>query len=144
MRYEQVIELMQEPTCQWCGVGLDRDERSWVSVEDDDFLCREAPDEGPHSPLLTEGDMEWVICDRCHGEGTLGGYPGVYTQDDFADDPDFYEDYMNHRRPCEDCMGSGKVKELTVEARERPEVQEWLRDWHDTEAIYEMERRSGA
>lgn len=135
MRYERLIELMQEPTCQWCGIDI---------AYDFTEACPDAPDSGPCQTLLTEGDVEWVICDRCRGEGTLGGYPGVYTQDDFADDPDFFEDYMNHQRPCEDCVGSGKVKDLTVEARERPEVKEWLRDWYDTEAIYAMERRMGA
>ena len=134
-----LIEMMQEPTCRWCGVDLD--DRDLVPESE---CCDDAPDGGPHQTLLTEGDVEWVICDRCRGDGMLGGYPGVYTSDDFADDPDFYEDYMNHRRCCEDCDGTGKLKALTVEAEERPEVQEWLKDWYDTEAIYDMERRCGA
>ena len=132
-----LIELMMQPTCRWCGFDL-------TEPSEDANHCPESPDEGPCQTLLTEGDVEWVIHDRCRGDGSLGGYPGVYTADDFAEDPDFYEDYMNHTRPCEDCGGTGKVRELTVEARERPEVQEYLRDWYETESIYRMERAMGA
>lgn len=101
--------------------------------------------EDEYDPVITEADLHWVICSRCRGDGTLKGYPGVYTQSEFdeafGDDPD---EYFNHRRPCEDCDGTGKIRELTAEAEARPEVREWLDDWHETEHIYAMERRMGA
>lgn len=98
-----------------------------------------------HSRALTPRDIVWRICDRCEGEGTLGGYPGVYTAEDMWElGDDFVDDYMEHRRPCEDCGGSGKVKVLSDEALGRPVVQEWLREYWDTEATYRAERRMGA
>lgn len=71
--------------------------------------------------------MRWAICSRCEGEGTLGGWPGAFTESDRAEwsDED-YEDYRSYRRPCEDCGGSGKVREFTAEAA--TEWAEWLAD----------------
>ncbi len=90
---------------------------------------------------------KWVICSRCRGEGTLGGYPGVYSEEDFVEDPDFYEDYMNHRRTCEDCGGPGKVRVFDEEAAGpelTAEYQEYERDSWETEAIHRAEVRMGA
>jgi hypothetical protein len=97
----------------------------------------------PDEPLITTADIEWVICDRCRGEGILGGYPGVYTEADFAEDPDLIFDYMAHRRACEDCRGTGKVRELTDEAAARPEVDRFLRDYYSDLAAEAMERAYG-
>jgi hypothetical protein len=124
--YERCLEWMQD-RCVHC----------------DDEFTEDCADSG-HERLLTDADFEWRICDRCKGDGTLGGYPGVYTAEDFYEDPDFAEDYHNYRRPCEDCEGTGKILELTEAAAKRPEVREWLNDWAETEAIYRMERAYGA
>ena len=99
----------------------------------------------PDGPPLRPEDFHWEICDRCGGEGTLGGWPGAYTESDRAEwsDED-YEDYRNTRRRCEDCGGSGKIREINEDALERPVVREWIDDWHDTEAIYRSERMVGA
>ena len=90
---------------------------------------------------------KWEVCRRCRGTGELGGYPGVYSGDDFAADPDFFEDYRNHRRVCEDCGGRTTIQvideaHLTKELRE--EWEDWTRSHYETEAIYEQERRMGA
>jgi hypothetical protein len=97
-----------------------------------------------HHRLITPADFHKVVCPRCRGEGTLGGYPGVYTQADFAEDPDLYDDYMAYRRICEDCGGLRVIDELTPEAEERPEVQQYLREAYESYAIEDMERRMGA
>jgi hypothetical protein len=131
MTYEEMLDELRT-ICVVCGGG-------WPCEDSED-----PESEQVHEPVLAERDLRWAICSRCEGDGTLGGYPGVYTWDDFAEDPDFYEDYMNHRRPCEDCGGTGKVRELTDEAENRPEVQEWINDWADTEATYRAERAMGA
>ena len=138
MRYDQVLETMQT-TCVCGGDWFETPEEAGCTVDE-----AERGNEDEHRPVLARSDTEWRICERCRGEGTLRGYPGVYTQEDFADDPDFYEDYMSHRRECEDCRGTGKIRDLTDAAHERPEVQEWLDDWHETENIYRMERMYGA
>lgn len=65
-------------------------------------------------------------------------------EDDDGEDPDFYEEYMNYRRPCEDCEGRGSVRSLTELALQRPRVAEYVQDFYDTEAIYAAERRMGA
>jgi hypothetical protein len=135
MRYDDQVRGLQT-TCV-CG-------GNWIPEEGCEVPINDVDDTGYHRPVLGRGDVEWVICSRCEGDGTLGGYPGVYTQDDFAQDPDFFEDYMRHTRSCEDCGGTGKMLQVTEEAEARPEVQEWLRDWWETEAIYESERRMGA
>jgi len=93
---------------------------------------------------ITVDDFEWAVCGRCRGEGTLGGYPGVYTQEDFAEDPDLFEDYMDHRRTCEDCGGRTTIKQLKAEVEAREDIRDAIRDWYETEAIYASERRMGA
>lgn len=126
--------------------------REWC-IECDDVFIDESncTDDDPacvlrdHHRALDAGDMVWEICDRCRGEGTLGGWPGAYTESDRAEwSDDDYEDYCTTRRPCEDCGGAGKVKELSDEALARPIVREWLNDYWDTEATYAAERRMGA
>ena len=69
----------------------------------------------------------WEICSRCKGDGTLGGFPGVYTESDRAEwsDEDF-DEYFNTRRACEDCEGTGKVQEFDGDAA--AEWAEWERD----------------
>lgn len=133
--FAQTLEWMRES----CICGGEWDSETGCALE--------APDDGVtvHRPILSDRDLEWHICSRCEGDGILGGWPGAYTESDRAEwsDED-YEDYRNYRRPCEDCDGAGKTRELTDAALERPEVREWLDDWRDTEAIYAAERRAGA
>ena len=109
----------------------------------DDTFTEECADAG-HEPIVSDADFCWVICDRCKREGTLGGYPGVYTADDFAEDPDFAEDYMNYRRDCEDCNGSGKQRVLRPEAETRPAVRAWLKEAYDSISVQRQEMRYGA
>jgi hypothetical protein len=94
--------------------------------------------------LVAERDFHNEVCSRCKGEGVLKGYPGVYTSDDFASGEVDLDDYLEHRRTCDKCEGLRVVKVLSREAEERPAVAENIRDYYETEAIYDMERRMGA
>ncbi len=127
MSHERILEMMRD-TCVACEC---------------DWPCDDKTEDG-HGPMLSDSDMVWAICGRCHGDGWLGGYPGWYTQTDFAEDPDLFEDYMNRRRTCEDCRGAGKVRELTAEARSRPDVDAWIRADYEIDATYAQERAMGA
>jgi hypothetical protein len=91
-----------------------------------------------------EIDLHWEICERCRGEGKLRGYPGVYTSDDFAEDPDFAEEYMSYERPCEDCNGRGSVKGASDRFWEDPKIAAWLDDYYDSIDIQRQEMRYGA
>jgi DnaJ-class molecular chaperone len=57
---------------------------------------------------------KWTICPACDGEGTTIN-PAIdchgLTREDFAEDPDFAEDYMSgvYNITCAACSGSGKV-----------------------------------
>lgn len=126
MNYERILRGAEE-FCADCDDTFDE-------------VCAEAG----HSPLITDADFHWEICGRCRGDGTLGGYPGVYTSDDFAEDPDFFDDYIAYRRTCEDCGGSGKVRGLSQAALERPAVQRWICDVSDSYATERQERMMGA
>lgn len=99
-------------------------------------------DEGlPEIPVI------WEVCSTCYGEGTLGGYPGVYTQEDFAEDPDFFEDYRAHRRQCEDCRGRTTVKVADYDSADEETRDAWMRfarEVANSYAIEAQERRMGA
>lgn len=81
----------------------------------------------------------WVICSRCGGEGTLGGWAGAYTEADRAEwaDED-YESYLTTRRHCEECEGTGKVRTLDEDS---PAYEGWL-DWLAEEAADRATRRA--
>jgi hypothetical protein len=88
-----------------------------------------------------------IVCGRCRGEGVLHGYPGVYTQDDFYEDPDFFDDYREYTRTCEDCGGLRVLDEPDLERASEATKQhwaEWTQDMWDMHRTYEMERRMGA
>ena len=98
-----------------------------------------------HQRAVTRRDIVKMVCPRCHGEGTLTGWPGAYTESDRAEwDDDDVDDYLEHKRICEDCNGIRVVDALTDEAYNRPIVQQWLRDMRDLRSIEAAERRAGA
>lgn len=98
-----------------------------------------------HFRLLDPTLLRWFICDRCKGEGFLRGYPGVYTADDFAEDPDLADDYMAFERTCEDCNGLGRVKGIDDEIVDNdPALQAWLKEMSDLAQVEAQERRYGA
>jgi hypothetical protein len=104
----------------------------------------EDPDPGCR-PLVTRDALAWHICGRCGGDGTLGGFPGAYTESDRAEwSAEDYDDYRSHRRSCENCDGTGKVLELDEEVYDRPEVARYCRDYYNDMAVERQERAMGA
>lgn len=89
---------------------------------------------------------KWMICPVCEGEGTTVN-PNIdcngLTHEDFAEDPDFREDYLSgvYNISCQACGGSGKLREgrlkeleqnaedRVMRARENGEDPSGLRDW---------------
>lgn len=119
----------------------------WCVDCDDVYVCSD--DSGDcchdqHRRLIEHDDVVWAICRRCRGHGFLRGYPGVYTAEDFADDPDFADDYREHTRTCEDCAGTGKTREISARAAHRVSVQRFLSEWYREESIARQERMMGA
>jgi len=81
----------------------------------------------------------WVICSRCHGEGTLAGWPGAYTEADRAEwSEEDYEAYATFTRPCEKCAGTGKLRELPADS---PHAEAWA-EWCAEEAADRAVRRA--
>ena len=69
-----------------------------------------------------------VVCGRCQGEGTHVN-PSIdgngLTAEDFAEDPDFADDYRSgvYDVQCEECHGRNVTPEIDREACERsPEL----------------------
>ena len=94
----------------------------------------------------------WEVCPTCEGEGkhvnrNVDGH-GI-TAEEFADDPDFAEDYFAgvYDVTCEECKGRRVVKEL-----DRDKCPPYLLALYDQEQedeayyahISAMERRMGA
>lgn len=63
---------------------------------------------------------KFILCPVCEGHGTTVN-PDIdangLTAEDFADDPDFAEDYMNgvYDIPCRACNGLRVIKEERME-----------------------------
>jgi hypothetical protein len=123
----------------WC---IECDDMFTIDDDDEPNATRPCCLALGHHRALTGLDWVWKICDRCKGHGQLSGYPGAYTQDEFDEafghDPD---EYLNFRRDCEDCNGTGKARDLTDEAYARPIVQQALNEHYEMEATYRMEMR---
>lgn len=94
----------------------------------------------------------WEVCDVCEGRGTHVN-PAIdcngLTSEDFAQDPDFAEDYLSgaYDIPCNACGGRTTVP-VVNEERCDPELLEAYRDQcaSDAESRYwsAMERAMGA
>lgn len=95
-----------------------------------------------------------VVCRTCGGKGSHVNPSidaGGLTRQDFAEDPDFYEDYMSgvYDVACYECKGRNVIDEVDEEllkARDPDLYKQWI-DWvqseHDAQAEYEAERRMG-
>lgn len=59
----------------------------------------------------------WVICGCCEGEGRSSAHLGDFSSEQLAEDPDFAEAYFDgdYDRTCDECRGSGKVREVDIE-----------------------------
>ena len=103
-----------------------------------DRRLKVAPEVEPGKPYV------WEICGVCSGEGKVVNPSidaGGINPEVFADDPDFYEDYMSGRFdiPCNYCGGSGKVKVLDVDKLSDEEREDYYADL-EAERSFEAER----
>lgn len=88
------------------------------------------------------------VCSRCRGEGThvnpsIDGH-GL-TAEDFAEDPDFAEEYMRgtYDVPCSECGGERVVAQVDVEALTPAQRADWgahLAAERDHQRDYDSER----
>lgn len=89
------------------------------------------------------------VCGTCRGEGKSSAYLGAFSGEDMANDPDFFEDYMDgaYDRVCPECNGN-RVVDVPDESRTPPEV--WAKYVEDCDEnayidrMQEAERRMGA
>jgi len=87
---------------------------------------------------------EIVICGDCEGRGVMTLRPFAFTADDFAEDPDFADDYRDgfYDEPCDTCDGLGRYYALKG-TQQHPEVIEgfsrWLNMVAEDEAISRAE-----
>lgn len=108
-----------------------------------------------HGLDLRPGQYQWVICDRCRGEGKHDhpAFSNGITQDEWEQwDYEERDDYFSGKYdvPCTDCGGSGKVAvpvkgqlefwQLRILAAER----RLQRDLSFVDAIQRQERRAEA
>lgn len=69
----------------------------------------------------------WVICTLCRGDGTVVNPSidaGGLSADDFADDPEFADNYRAgvYDITCPRCAGAGKLRAAELERVERAEA----------------------
>jgi hypothetical protein len=82
---------------------------------------------------VLEVEFKYEVCSLCEGRGKHVNPSidcGGLTQEDFAEDPDFAEEYMsgNYDVPCACCHGKRVVPSVTL-----PEdVQKALDAWHQS------------
>lgn len=130
--------------------GRTLDETVEAIAEDDDGLEYE----GPEDPWLP---AHWVVCDRCHGDGTHVD-PRVdgngFTMDEWHEmGREFQDDYRSGRYDvtCSQCGGRRVMPELDENVELLPwqaQLVEVIRQWNRDEAEYQAEvaaeRRMGA
>lgn len=86
----------------------------------------------------------YQVCSTCEGKGTHVN-PSVdcngLTAEDFAEDPDFAEDYFRgvHDVTCYGCDGA-RVEPVLDRARVSPVVLEAIERWLDCEAMLRAEQ----
>ena len=77
-----------------------------------------------------EMPTKWGVCDVCHGEGKHVNPSidaGGISPDTFADDPEFYDNYMNglYDVQCNACEGRTTVKVVDLESCSKDIVEQW-------------------
>lgn len=102
-------------------------------------------DDGTERTLPTR----WAICGACDGDGrtsrhierACGGFTASEWAEECDGDPDFADDYFAGRydRACDECDGSGKVREVNEEALS-DEDREALREQREADRYLAAER----
>ncbi len=108
-------------------------------------------DDGEGWETVVSLPAKWVVCDVCDGKGTVVNPSidcGGLTGEDFADDPDFANDYMSgvYDQPCNRCQGRTTI---SVVDRDRCDADllaaydEAVKDEADAEAAQRAELAMG-
>lgn len=85
--------------------------------------------------------LKTIVCPSCDGRGTqtLGG--ASFTAEDFAEDPEFAENYMRGRydEDCPECKGRNVIRVVNEEYLEQSNP-EMLKEYHDIiKSIHQMD-----
>ena len=103
-------------------------------------------------PVPDHLPTRWAICDSCTGNGTMVN-PSIDAGGlsvDMQDNHEFMQDYMSGQFdvPCNQCGGSGKVKEIDRDradfAEQIAEYDQEVEDHYASEAESRAERMMGA
>jgi len=109
------------------------------------------PDDEDEDALAIKGDeieVKFVVCGTCDGRGSHVN-PSIdahgLTGADFAEDPDFAEEYFSgaYDQPCNECGGASTVPIPRDETIWKAIQDKW-RDDAECRAEVEAERRMGA
>lgn len=105
-------------------------------------------EDGTEKPLPTI----WVVCSVCNGAGSHVNPSidcGGLSAEDFAEDPDFAEDYGAgvYDQTCNKCLGRTTVRAVNLDAlspEDRAAYERQTRDDDDYDAMVRAEIRAGA
>jgi len=106
------------------------------------------PDEDDVEYIDATVEVKFVVCDTCQGRGSHVN-PSIdahgLTGADFAEDPDFAEEYFSgaYDQPCNECGGASTVPIPRDETIWKAIQDKW-RDDAEYRAEVEAERRMGA
>lgn len=95
-----------------------------------------------------EVNAKYIICENCRGKGTTVN-PSIdgngLSQEDFDEDPDFREDYMQGKYDvhCACCDGSGKIL-VPEEKQDQDILNSIMQDYYNSEKESRAERMMGA
>ena len=132
---------------------MDRRDRNhkWYSSFDEKSMLLVLEGAGPDDEDL-EIPARFEVCETCDGKGTHVN-PGIdahgLSAEDFAEDPDFAEDYFSgaYDVSCNEC-GGRRVVPVVDENRATAAmikiVEDTIQDRYDYEAEVAAERRMGA
>lgn len=101
------------------------------------------PEDGSGAPI--EATLKWEVCPTCEGRGSHVN-PSIdshgLTAEDFAEDPDFKEDYMRglYDQPCNECHGRRVVPVIDPERNDAKLIKA-LERWERNEAASRYERQ---
>jgi len=91
---------------------------------------------------------EYAVCPNCRGKGShvnraIDG--NGLTREDFEEDPDFMEDYLNgvYDVPCDECQGMRVVLRPSTEEGQKV-IDKLMRGYYADRAEEAAERRMGA
>jgi hypothetical protein len=129
-------------------INWENDARNCDADEAPVLYCTDADGNDIEKPLPTT----WAVCDVCNGNGSHVNPSidcGGLSAEDFADDPEFAEEYMagTYDQTCNRCQGRTTVRAVNWDALSEDEAkayQKQLDEDAQCRAWEAAERRMGA